>query len=618
MKRYKMNGKSRSWQKENLFFVLGATGVFLYYIPYFILGQDAAFRISDFLDDELVQYLLNGKYMFAAPGTIVEEWLSGAPLASIQAPSFLLILFFNFLPYYYAVIISCLFGTVCAYIGMYLLCNRLFKGEQKYISAMAALLYCILPYYPSYGLSSVGLPLVVWACMHLWENKGTCDDANGRTKLLRYLPYFMVLILYSLSSSLIWSGYFVLGFIFVAAIVGFVKKKRGAAGRLAVSGMVMTFVYCFVFRETISSILFSTFISHRADPIKVYTAEDFKQNFVEMFKYGQYHVPSLHTYIMAFSLVVVVLGIFFYKRLEQKIKKQILLTGVIWATSFLIALFHAFYNCEAGLRLRSYLGGLESFQLDRVYWAYPMLWYVELALSVSVFLAVAECVLKVIMQKVLPTNNEKRDSVQKGLLCTGKAVFVAGLTLFMANYIIHHQNSVEYYANVQKVFGKETGQMSYREFYDHELFAEIEAYIGKEQSTYRVGCLGFVPAIASVNGFYTVDGYSTNYPLEYKYQFREVIEKELEKNETVKAYYDNWGSRCYLYSAELGLDFQILKEDNIVIKNLELDTEALKELGCEYIFSAVEIQNAGETGLAFLEVFSGEESAIEVFVYGIN
>lgn len=612
-----MNGKSHSWQKGNLFFILGAAGVLLYYIPYFILGQDAAFRISDFLDDELVQYLLNGKYMFAASGTIVDEWLSGAPLASIQAPSFLLILFFKFLPYYYAVIVSCLFGTVCAYIGMYLLSDRLLGGEQKYISAMVALLYCILPYYPSYGLSSVGLPLVVWACIHLWENKNA-DDGESKKTEVRYLPYVMVLILYSFSSSLIWSGYFVVGFIFVAAITGFVKKRRGAACRLAVSGIVMTLVYCFVFRETISSILFSTFTSHRSDPIKVYVAEDFVQNFVEMFKYGQYHVPSLHTYIMAFSLVVVLLGIFFYKRASQKIKKQILLITSIWVTALLIALFHAFYNCEAGLALRSYLGGLESFQLDRVYWAYPMLWYVELAVSTAVFFGLAEYTWNAMVQNVVTLRKGLSDGVRHGLLSTMKVLFITVVTLFMSYYIIHHQNSVEYYANLQKVFGKESNQMSYRDFYDHELFGEIESYIGKEQSTYRVGCLGFVPAIASVNGFYTVDGYSTNYPLEYKYQFREVIERELEKNEAVKSYYDNWGSRCYLYSAELGLDFQILKEDNIVIQNLELDTEVLKELGCEYIFSAVEIQNAEETGLKFLEVFSGEESAIEVFVYGID
>lgn len=43
-----------------------------------------------------------------------------------------------------------------------------------------------------------------------------------------------------------------------------------------------------------------------------------------------------------------------------------------------------------------------------------------------------------------------------------------------------------------------------------------------------------------MHGFYTVDGYSNNYPLEYKHRFREVIAAELEKNEEVRVYFDLW------------------------------------------------------------------------------
>ena len=183
----------------------------------------------------------------------------------------------------------------------------------------------------------------------------------------------------------------------------------------------------------------------------------------------------------------------------------------------------------------------------------------------------------------------------------------------MVNYIVHHQNSVEYYSNIQRLSNQETNQITYREFYDHELFEKIEAYIGREQSDYRVGCIGFVPAIASVNGFYTVDGYSTNYPLEYKKEFREVIAQELEKSEVLKQYYDNWGSRCYLFSAELGLDYDIRKDEAVVIQNLQINTEQLRNLGGEYIFSAVEIMNASDLQMNLLEVFEGE--AIEIFIY---
>ena len=112
-----------------------------------------------------------------------------------------------------------------------------------------------------------------------------------------------------------------------------------------------------------------------------------------------------------------------------------------------------------------------------------------------------------------------------------------------------------------------------------------------------------------------MDAYSTNYPLEYKYQFRKVIEKELEKSTNLKSYYDNWGSRCYIFSAELDTKFQNGKDENIVLENLEINTDVLKELGCNYIFSAVEIKNARDINLTLLNNFTTDTSKIEIYVY---
>ena len=596
------------------YIILGMVGILVYYLPYFILGQDAAFRITDFLDDEVVQYLLNVKYMFAPSDTIVEEWFSGVPVASVQPPCFLLILFFKFLPFYKAIVAISLFGTIFAYIGMILLCNKLLEGKQSYISFMAAILFCILPYYPPYGLSSVGIPLVVWACIKLYEEKNAGNVKGSRVGMGQYLSYYLVCIFYALSSSLIWAGYFVVGFAVVAAVVLLIKKKKSGLRIMGAAGL-MTVTYCFAFRTTIVNILFETYISHRADPNKVYAASDFADKFVEMFKYGQYHAPSLHTYIMAFSLCVIILGVLFYRKLEKKARQKTLLAAGLWVAALFIAAFHAFYNCELGLVVRSYLGPLESFQLDRIYWTYPTLWYVELALATSVFFQVAEVVLDLLTNVHRSIKEKITEKVKRSLLQICKATFTFAVTVFFANYIVHHVNSAEYYANVQKVLGKETTEWTYRDFYDHELFAKIAEFIGKEQSTYRIGCVGFVPAIAQVNGFYTVDGYSTNYPLEYKQQFREVIANELEKSELLRSYYDNWGSRCYLFASELGTRFQIDKEENIVLQNFEINTAVLKELGCDYIFSAVEIENVFELGMKLLNVFSTEESRIEVYVY---
>ena len=596
------------------YLIAGFLCILIYYLPYFILGQDSAFRITDFLDDEIIQYLYNGKYMFAPSGTIVEEWLSGAPLATIQAPTFTLILFFKFFSFFEAVMISCIFGTIFAFLGMFLLCNKVLKGEKKYVSLMVSVLFCILPYYPPYGLSSVGIPLVIWACIRMYELTAEHKELKFGKLLFKCLPYILLCIFYALSSSLIWAGYFVVGFMVVAGVIMLFKKKK-SGWILLITSALMTVTYCFVFRETIISILFGTFTSHRSDPNKIYNAEDFLTSFIDMFKYGQYHAPSLHTYIMAFSLLMIIMGLLFYKKMNKTTRKQIVLAATLWGTLLFIALFHAFYGSEAGLEFRKYLGPLESFQLNRIYWLNPTFWYLELALSVMILFAIAEFICNWLLKNINRSGEKVSEKSKNVLLNIFRVGFVIAFGLFFANYIIHHICSTEYYSNIQRVFGKETGHWTYHEFYDHELFDEIETYIGKDQSDYRIGCVGFVPAIAQANGFYTVDAYSTNYPLDYKYKFRTVIEKELDKSVNLTAYYDHWGSRCYLFSSELDTKFQTGKDENIVLENFEINTEVLKELGCDYIFSAVEIGNAKEMNLTLLDVFTTDSSKIEVYVY---
>lgn len=604
-------------QKSLPYILAGFVCIFIYYLPYFILGQDSSFRITDFLDDEIIQYLYNGKYMFASTDTIVEEWLSGVPMPSIQPPSFTLILFFKYFSFFTAVMISCIFGTVFAFLGMFLLSDKVLKGEKKYVSFMVAVLFAILPYYPPYGLSSVGIPLVIWACIRMYEISMDMQEDKASKRILKCLPYTLICIFYALSSSLIWAGYFVVGFMVLAALIMLFKKIKAAAPMFVTSAL-MTVTYCFVFRTTIINVFFETYVSHRSDPNKITGATEFLPSFIEMFKYGQYHAPSLHTYIMAFSLLVIVLGFVFYKKMGENIKRYIIFAAAIWGSLLFIAAFSAFYGSAAGLEVRKYLGTLESFQLDRIYWLNPTFWYLELAVSTIILFSLAEYILKKIVQSVKVLKEKISAKKQEILLSVFRIGFVVAFGMFFTNYIIHHISSTEYYSTLSRALGKETGYWTYHDFYDHELFDEIENYIGKEQSEYRIGCVGFVPAIAQANGFYTVDAYSTNYPLEYKYKFRTVIEKELEKNANIKSYYDNWGSRCYLLSAELDTKFQTGKDEKIVLQNFEINTEVLKELGCDYIFSAVKIENAKEINLTLLDVFTTDDSRIEIYVYELN
>lgn len=164
---------------------------------------------------------------------------------------------------------------------------------------------------------------------------------------------------------------------------------------------------------------------------------------------------------------------------------------------------------------------------------------------------------------------------------------------------------------------EEPNSISYVEFYAEEQFSQINEDIGLHQEDYRIINIGFHPAVSQYNGFYTLDGYLNNYPVEYKHKFRNIIAYELEKNEILKEYFDNWGSRCYTYVAELGKGSMWTKDKNKTIYNLELNVTALHEMNCQFVFASVRIMNFVETGLDLFNTYENELSAWRIFVYRV-
>ena len=149
------------------------------------------------------------------------------------------------------------------------------------------------------------------------------------------------------------------------------------------------------------------------------------------------------------------------------------------------------------------------------------------------------------------------------------------------------------------------------------MFSNIKNDINKSLDSYKVASLGFPPSVTTYNGFYTLDGYMFNYPLSYKHEFRIIIAKELEKNQTIRDYFDGWGNRCYLFSSELGLDFTIGKTENISISNLELNMTQFKLMGGNYIFSTVLIKNYLVENLSLLNIYETPTSYWKIYLYQV-
>jgi hypothetical protein len=171
--------------------------------------------------------------------------------------------------------------------------------------------------------------------------------------------------------------------------------------------------------------------------------------------------------------------------------------------------------------------------------------------------------------------------------------------------------------NEELLYGHYFHSPSFKEFYATEQFNDIKEYIGDPQDSYRVASIGIHPAISQYNGFYTLDTYNNVYPLEYKYKFRKIIAKELEKNKQLRKYYDEWGSRCYIFVNELGKTYEFTKDQKKEVRHLQLNTNQFKEMGGRYIFSSVPILNAKDNNLALLKEFNHKESAWKIYLYQV-
>ena len=100
--------------------------------------------------------------------------------------------------------------------------------------------------------------------------------------------------------------------------------------------------------------------------------------------------------------------------------------------------------------------------------------------------------------------------------------------------------------------------------------------------------------------------------------FRKIIAPELMKNEALRLYFDQWGCRCYLLSAELGSNrFLYPKGNNIELENLEYDFEQAKRMGARYLFSAIKLPNVKGIKLMRGKPFQTDTSYYGIYLYKI-
>lgn len=171
----------------------------LYLSPLFVLGENAHIRVHDNLDSNLAWYkvLSESGQMLGSSEAKIPQVINGLPRNAYGTEFSLIVWLYAIFPTMVAYALSQTITRVFAFIGMYLLLkdHLLMHKEYTLINVGVALAFALTPFWPSGMLSTLGMPLALWAFLHIRNGKSTWKQ-------------FLVLTLLPLYSSI------VLGFFF--------------------------------------------------------------------------------------------------------------------------------------------------------------------------------------------------------------------------------------------------------------------------------------------------------------------------------------------------------------------------------------------------------------------
>lgn len=602
-----------STQKKNCYLAAGLVLSCLFMIPYFLLGGGSIVTYHDQLDGELFSYLLTAKYLFTDI-RVYPEIMNGLPAAGAVPPAPLFVLLYAAFKPFTAFMISQWIIYLTAFLGMYLLLMRL--TGREFISFSIAVIFMLMPFYPVYGLCIPGQPLLFFAVLALFDKERRSAVSSSFPRKAGYyfstdsIFYYLIIFFYGISSSLVLAGFACLlllgGSALIHTITALRLKKRGSLS-LWFSLIVLLASYISVNSGLIRQVLFpgNTYISHKTE--MVLSPQNFSDYFKEAFTTGISYAQSFH--LVLFILMLFCLLLFF---MNAVVKKESLFSGSdklpllkalrVLLFIFLICLFYAFYHGHFITEIRNISGGiLKTFNLDRVCWLLPTAW----------------CILAGYLLSFIADLREHKTAARSCSLCLKYGIISATLGIWGITVLLHSPLR----PNLSKLLkGGDYYALDWDRFFAEDIFSQIDSAIGKPKDSYHVISIGIYPAAAAYNGFYCLDGYSNNYPLEYKHTFRRIMEDELEKSDYIRDFFDNWGNRCYITTAEQANYYTFEKKWNSVIYDLDLNTDVLKELDCRYVFSAAYLMNAEEKGLTLLREapFETEGSWYHIYVYVVD
>lgn len=561
-------------------------------------GRDSYVRINDHLDGIVPMYRLLSETqpVLGAIDARVEAIFDGLPRNSLPSTLHLGVLLYYGLDPFWAHVANETILRTLALVGMGLLLRRraLPEGDPRLVWG-CALAFSLLPWMPTAYASVAGQPLLAYALLEIHERR-------GRAWPWAYLLFF------AFYSSLVFMGIFVLLFLALAAAWELLARRRLHWG-LVGAGALLTagFVVC-EYRLLYQTLLDTDYVSHRSAFERSGSGFLFAgYRSVLTFLTSQRHAPSLQApFELAAAALALGLGAL---RLPGAGLGGRLRRG--WA----VLRGRAAAPVPRGRELLLVLLACGGVALAAGYWRWGP---VQEAIDASSLLRML--------------NLHRIGWVHPTLFALAFAYALHGLARApragragpLAAFALLGLQLAWVGANTHAVAVWRDEGLTFREYYSRPLFHEVKEAIGRPTGSYEVLSFAFPPGIALYNGFHVLNGFVNDYPLSYKRRFRRVIAPELERSRRLRLYFDRWGGMVDLFSSELGrvngYTKTLYTKDAATraVEDLALDPRALRDLGADYLLSAVEIRNHRELGLELRGVFERTDSPWRIRLYAVE
>ncbi len=513
--------------KNNPFEWFSAIVLFIYFSPLLFFSNEARFMEYDSLDTNVVWYkmLAESGLMFADGNSVLDFTMGGIPrnyYPSEWSVPKLLYLFFN--PQT-AFSLNYILIHLVAFIGLYLLLKK-YVVKEPIVYTLVALAFALVPHRAMGEITVVGLPLLTFALTNIFKKDAKYWD-------------WLIIILFSLFSSLVFGNAFSFPILFLFFLIGVLAKwwkfsLKGILPFILLGGITLLSEYRML------TVLFSGAETNRmADTSSVEKFMNIKGiigSTVLGFAFSQRHYHTL-----SFTIVLISILFSVYYLIKKEYKRILIPIGFM--SIIFMMVFISIFSDNVDFKEEF---GINIPNVNFRFWVWlPFLWYLIFAY---------------VLKELMLDNRKKITTV----LLAMQIVYVMFL-LYPRDYFgARYTDNI--FANTY-IYSKNKEQTRWEEFYMTKEFEQIKTVVPDiiEHKSIRIM---IEPEILQYNGLKTLEAFYVFYPLEKLKMIRQADSVERVNSELSKEGFYKFSNRNFLFydQADYGIpkwNWDLLRKENV-------------------------------------------------------